>query len=1420
MPREKKFINDFSGGLNNQSDPKDIDDNQHQVSLNIDYSKSGQIRFLGNPSSVTEYDSVNTNVISGKGLFAYNSPYAVQSLTSGGADGMSLNVQTTTNAAAGGKSVGSIAFGGFEQLNYEMQMDSPIGLSGFMYDATNFNQSVTTCDTMLGTGVLVNFGSGYNVRAETIVVDTVDATSKFEIGDMVLNSSGVEVGIVTKVLVESIDIYKDNFSETESDSNGFLPGIRIPLANNEELYRSRSISCDADSSKLIVPGQRVHGAAVPSNAFITKVRHKNLAANSNFNDGSINVADSNGNWIDETIDSAANCTLTKDTGSNGWNGANSGKATLNATTGYLWYKMTDLVVGKEYHASVRASRPSSNDTISGITIGVDTAKTTSSNWDVVGENGTIVNAADKAVSRNYQVNFSATATTMYISLKITGSTNHYCYLDDFRVTSRWFVDRFEIDQPVASANTDTTLKFEKVLFHDLCVFDGFSKQSQVNYFGIPQRVTSVSGNQIGADIIDSAPNYSGLSSLITDLINGTNQSIAAGTDAATSSKHNAYGQNPEWSTTDNLSFHAFAGNVTEFTATDFGEGVVSLIADTVSASNNARMRISTYVNPIRYDCDINEKGIDTTDGNPSKRRKISDYRMYHKPSNFNLWKSNQLDDGTFWQYNKNICTKVNGYPGFDGFRFGFDGTSPSFLVGRQWSNANTYGGSDAVAQVSTITASGTVIAGDILTVTVNGDASAKQVSITADGTPTLTEMMTDSSGGLSHGMTNDAQIDALLTMAYNDSTKTITCTAKTTATPFDISWSLVSTITEYKDDRHLILVDADGYMQWNSTEGNYSWLDTFLGSKMWTNNTDMSPVFYADSGAVRICEANFNNTNNTKKFRYLDHQGLFNGHGGATVDIAKWVLNDQEVTWSHTQGSNGIRTDMYSAVGAGSKEMDVQLEVITSTGSNNVSVGSEFLTITYNSHGLSTSDQIDLRDASSGTDLPTELEGRYDIAEIVNSNSFKVVHTTELTSGTHQADIYPVGEWDGTYRFYASAYDVDGNETLPEHVFDAESSGVKEKQFFGNQLKFSVDADPGDVNATESNYIANWDTKGFRIYFSKSDDGYGQKWWLYDLDFKDGLVRADNSDKIAWVQKSGDSVKITGDSVIIKNPMEIDTFETLNGFSDTNTLLGARYKAIAINGRRAFIGNVSYGGRIYNDRMIVSPYNQLDVFPTPYGVIEVSTNDGQAIQALASWGDRILQFKQRHMYIINVASGEPSTFFLEAAHKFYGCKDVNHVVETPLGIIWANQSSVYLFDGEPDKIIDLFKYAPEDDIQTTGLSDDDRTTRRINITDDTPTTEIPSWNQFYNANISLGYEPNARMLMIKRNTGTVYQSGDTYIYNIDNDSWTYCKNKWYSTVKCTNFQTDLNDNLILITQLGHEEDGIGGDGDVNWGQIT
>lgn len=79
-------------------------------------------------------------------------------------------------------------------------------------------------------GVLINKGVGLATSANTVPVDTVDATTQFSVGDFVLNSEGAIVGTLTSVAADGISL-AENATVAMADNDALHKRTPLVLTN-------------------------------------------------------------------------------------------------------------------------------------------------------------------------------------------------------------------------------------------------------------------------------------------------------------------------------------------------------------------------------------------------------------------------------------------------------------------------------------------------------------------------------------------------------------------------------------------------------------------------------------------------------------------------------------------------------------------------------------------------------------------------------------------------------------------------------------------------------------------------------------------------------------------------------------------------------------------------------------------------------------------------------------------------------------------------------------------------------------------------------------------------------------------------------------------------------------------------------------
>ena len=204
--------------------------------------------------------------------------------------------------------------------------------------------------------------------------------------------------------------------------------------------------------------------------------------------------------------------------------------------------------------------------------------------------------------------------------------------------------------------------------------------------------------------------------------------------------------------------------------------------------------------------------------------------------------------------------------------------------------------------------------------------------------------------------------------------------------------------------------------------------------------------------------------------------------------------------------------------------------------------------------------------------------------------------------------------------------------------------------------------------------------------------------------------------------------------------------------NNNKQLKGIRWKTATVLNRRAYVGNTyteDLDGVIkkYPDGIFKSDPNKFDLFREK-SKIEVSINDGESITCLSSFGDRLLEFKNNTLNIINVSN---ELEYLESSHTFMGTHSENSVIQLDIGVVWISQIGVHLFDGKQIRNL----------IEKNG-----KFRLSSSIWDD--------YKSSTTANSSLGYDPENRQLIVFQSVGYSSSSNNNVlVYDFRQDAWTY-----------------------------------------------
>ena len=276
------------------------------------------------------------------------------------------------------------------------------------------------------------------------------------------------------------------------------------------------------------------------------------------------------------------------------------------------------------------------------------------------------------------------------------------------------------------------------------------------------------------------------------------------------------------------------------------------------------------------------------------------------------------------------------------------------------------------------------------------------------------------------------------------------------------------------------------------------------------------------------------------------------------------------------------------------------------------------------------------------------------------------------------------GTWNGRYRFFYSWIYDKKQESIP-FKFNGQTNFYEvEDKILQFRAHMKLTSSPG----------ANDRITGANVYFVEYDLDDNpldtDKKLLLEIDMVKGIKKTGAESFEVWGTAAGSGTGSEAPQnanhtnlLQVFDPPQLETFSTKAGYDENDKLKKIKYGSSVIMNRRSYVGNVkitdsSDKDTVHSDRVYKSEPNKPDLY-TENGFIDVAINDGESITALASFGDMLLQYKERTMYLINCTQ---EIEYLEDTAKFRGVWGQGAVCETDMGIAWVNKYGLFLFNGK------------------------------------------------------------------------------------------------------------------------------------------
>lgn len=402
-------------------------------------------------------------------------------------------------------------------------------------------------------------------------------------------------------------------------------------------------------------------------------------------------------------------------------------------------------------------------------------------------------------------------------------------------------------------------------------------------------------------------------------------------------------------------------------------------------------------------------------------------------------------------------------------------------------------------------------------------------------------------------------------------------------------------------------------------------------------------------------------TYNTKTIQWL-HDAIiarYGGGGGSTRSVVKFLeetelygeqtLADYKATTLASDGSAEAQFYNINYVGAYFKT-----DVLQDVGANksNLLITDKSSTVAYTDNTVQEHVSFDafadnyVYPAETGQDLVLIIESYYDEEALssFDDSYYEFALSTEYNSGKIGVPVNAVHQ-----------LKIEGDSLLNLTV----------------RMSKSIAAYPGEV-------------KSYNLYCRKA----GEEDWLYlaNIDLNEGLSPHDETKTTSFIDETIPDVAGTGTNTYATAQSEGITLPFSN-FHDYHIISKGsievkKFKRAVASGQRLFA--IAPDG--YEDRVVISEVNKPSaLYSNNY--LDIVKQDGDSFVCGESFGDKVYLFKENTLYVLNVGSYEPSTFFIEHESPLMGVLTPNAVCKTMYGLFFANQYGIFYSDGGRPKNI-------------------------------------------------------------------------------------------------------------------------------------
>lgn len=562
---------------------------------------------------------------------------------------------------------------------------------------------------------------------------------------------------------------------------------------------------------------------------------------------------------------------------------------------------------------------------------------------------------------------------------------------------------------------------------------------------------------------------------------------------------------------------------------------------------------------------------------------------------------------------------------------------------------------------------------------------------------------------------------------------------------------------------------------------------SFTTIHLTTNDTTtFQPTFYYIDGALRISDGNLDSTKPVSKWLgYVDSLHFTDSTGNATV-YSSWHSANQEIS----APTHGLAGQIVNGVAEGTSNSTLLTVSLSGT-----------VDITYDDYSTQITDHF-----VGGFNNQT-------IAPILSQPSSLTLGTSSISTETWSGNPFtifpPAGAGinikivpKGSSEFVDAAMSSGTYFHAVSFVYDKSSQESRLYEFLGRTILSSTvgTAPYGMAVSVYAQEPFNPRIRKMRVYSAlnsqanitsfSSSKGIDEWYHTFDIDMdKGGVVSEKVEEYEGWNSNAytANSTATAATNKYISFTVSVlglsgDTYDSLSGNNFNDSQLSAVYKSVAISNRTAYIGGVRVGDNRYPDSMFKSLPNKFDNFGESLR-LDVARQDGENVVTLEAYADRVLQFKERTLYIINTAQ---DIEFLEAQMDNLGVSSPRQVIRTEYGIMWFNNRGCYLYDG--NQVRDLFL-------------DPNDFSRRV--------VKLNSWRSFIGNSPQIGYDALEKKAFIWADRSNNSSSVSVRVFDFSTLGWSKMEggiDNFSAGQNYTNIITDLDGVARVYTEAGTKEE--------------